>query len=61
VLLEYDLADFILVQSTYAAETFVAAGIPAGKIIIVARGRMWKNSHRRPRRRRFFGRYLPGR
>ncbi len=38
VLLEYDLADFILVQSTYAAETFVAAGIPAGKIIIVARG-----------------------
>lgn len=38
MLLEYDLADYILVQSTCAAETFVAGGIPAEKIIIVARG-----------------------
>jgi glycosyltransferase involved in cell wall biosynthesis len=38
ILLEYDLADFILVQSTYAAETFVAAGVPSEKIVIVARG-----------------------
>jgi len=38
VLLEYDLADWILVQSTFAAETFVAAGVPAEKIVIVARG-----------------------
>jgi glycosyltransferase involved in cell wall biosynthesis len=38
ILLEYDLADLILVQSTYAAETFVAAGVPEDKIVIVARG-----------------------
>jgi glycosyltransferase involved in cell wall biosynthesis len=38
VLLEYDLADLILVQSTYAAETFAAAGVPEAKIVIVARG-----------------------
>jgi glycosyltransferase involved in cell wall biosynthesis len=38
ILLEYDLADWILVQSTYAAETFAAAGMPADKIVIVARG-----------------------
>jgi glycosyltransferase involved in cell wall biosynthesis len=38
VLLEYDLADLILVQSTYSAETFVAAGVPPEKIVIVARG-----------------------
>lgn len=38
VLLEYDLADLILVQSTYAAETFAAAGVPEEKIVIVARG-----------------------
>lgn len=38
VLLEYDLADMILVQSTFAAETFAAAGVPAEKIEIVARG-----------------------
>lgn len=38
VLLEYDLADLILVQSTFAAETFVQAGVPAEKVVIVARG-----------------------
>jgi glycosyltransferase involved in cell wall biosynthesis len=38
VLLEYDLADLILVQSTYAAETFATAGVPERKIVIVARG-----------------------
>lgn len=38
ILLEYDLADWILVQSTYAAETFAAAGVPEEKIVIVARG-----------------------
>jgi glycosyltransferase involved in cell wall biosynthesis len=38
VLLEYELADLILVQSTLAAETFLAAGLPAEKIVYVARG-----------------------
>jgi len=38
VLLEYDLADRILVQSTFAAETFAAAGVPPEKILLVARG-----------------------
>ena len=37
-LLEYELADLILVPSTYAAETFVAAGVPAKKICYVGRG-----------------------
>ncbi len=38
VLLEYELADLILVQSSHAAETFLAAGLPAEKIFRVARG-----------------------
>ena len=38
ILLEYELADLILVQSTFAAETFLAAGVPAEKIVRVARG-----------------------
>ena len=38
VLLEYALADVITVQSTYSAETFLAAGVPAEKIVYVARG-----------------------
>ena len=38
MLLEYELADQILVQSTYAAETFLAEGVPADRIAIVARG-----------------------
>lgn len=38
ILLEYDLADLILVQSTYAAETFALAGTSPEKILIVARG-----------------------
>ncbi len=37
-LLEYELADRILVQSTYAAETFLAEGIAPERIVCVARG-----------------------
>jgi glycosyltransferase involved in cell wall biosynthesis len=38
ILVEYALADLVLVQSTFAAETFLAAGMPAEKIVYVARG-----------------------
>ena len=38
ILLEYELADLLLVQSTFAAETFLSAGIAADKIVYVARG-----------------------
>ena len=38
ILLEYDLADLILVQSTFAAETFLQAGVAPEKVVIVARG-----------------------
>lgn len=38
ILLEYELADLILVQSTHALETFRAAGIPERRLYRVARG-----------------------
>jgi glycosyltransferase involved in cell wall biosynthesis len=38
VLLEYELADLLLVQSSFAAETFLAAGIPEERLVYVARG-----------------------
>ncbi|QQL45712.1 glycosyltransferase family 4 protein [Sulfuriroseicoccus oceanibius] len=37
-LTEYTLADVILVQSQYAAKSFIAAGIPEEKIFLVYRG-----------------------
>lgn len=38
ILLEYELADIILVPSTFAARTFLAAGIPEEKLHYVGRG-----------------------
>ena len=38
MLAEYDLADVILVPSRRAGETFLAAGVPAGKLHYVGRG-----------------------
>lgn len=37
-LLEYELADLILVPSAFSGETFLAAGVPAEKIYYVGRG-----------------------
>jgi len=38
MLAEYDLADVILIPSAQAAETFLAAGVPAAKLHYVGRG-----------------------
>jgi glycosyltransferase involved in cell wall biosynthesis len=38
VLAEYALADLILVQSRAAADSFLSAGVPAGKLFLLGRG-----------------------